>query len=169
MIDTIFTAIEDIYFQVIDDSTPDGNDPDSRISITDTTLVPLIVRFREKTRQIPYRGVSGNQFKLLKISGYLLNFIMHGDDGKISSDEKDLINKFIKSRFDKLSDDEKDELTSVFCERATLLVIENYIKDHSLPLRSLDMILETLIDQVKDENRYFIPLEEIYMMLLQKF
>lgn len=169
MIDTIFTVIEDIYFQVIDDSTPEGNDPDSRINITDATLLPLIEKFRDKARNIPYKGVSGNQFKLLIIAGYMLNYIMHGDDGKISEDELDVINKFIKTRFNKLTEIEKEELHSVFEVRATLEMIENYTKTHSLPLRSLDMILETLIDQVKDENRYFLPIEAIYLMLLKKF
>lgn len=169
MIDTIFTAIEDIYFQVIDDSTPDGSDPASRITLTDATLVPLIEEFREKARNTPYKGVSGNQFKLLKVAGYILNSIMYGDDGIISSDEQEVINKFIKSRFSKLSENERSDLSAVFNDRTTLHIIENYIKEHSLPLRSLDMILETLIDQVQDENRYFLPLEAIYLMLLDKF
>ena len=169
MIDTIFTAIEDIYFQVIDDSTPEGSDPASRINLSDATLSPLIEEFRERARNTPYKGATGNQFKLLKVAGFILNYIMYGDDGKISSDERDLINKFIKSRFSKLSDDERNELTIVFDNRATLWTIEEYIQSHSLPLRSLDMILETLIDQVQDENRYFLPFESIYIMLLEKF
>ena len=169
MIDAIFTVIEDIYFQVIDDSTPEGNDPSSRINITDATLLPLIEKFREKSKNTPYKGVSGNQFKLLKVAGYMLNYIMYGDDGIISSDERDLINKFVKTRFIKLADEERNELLSIFPDRTSLEIIESYIRKHALPLRSLEMILETLIDQVQDENRYFLPLEAIYLMLLEKF
>lgn len=169
MIDTYFTVIEDIYFQVIDDSTPEGTDGIIKINLTDATLIPLIESFREKARNTPYIGVSGNQFKLLKVAGYMLNFVMYGDDGIISPDERLLIDKFIKSRFSKLSDNERDELNAIFDDRATLNIIEEYTKSNTLPLRSLDMILETLIDQVQDENRYFLPLEEIYKMLLNKF
>ena len=114
-------------------------------------------------------GVSGNQFKLLKVAGYILNYTMYGDDGVISTDERLLIDKFIKSRFSKLSENEKTELNEVFDTRATLHIIEDYTKENTLPLRSLDMILETLIDQIKDENRYFLPLEAIYKMLLARF
>ncbi len=169
MIDTIFTVIEDIYFQVIDNSTPEGTNTSNRISITDATLSPLIEELRLKTRNTPYKGVSGNQFKLLKVAGYILNYTMYGDDGIISSDERIFIDKFIKSRFSKLSENEKVELNEVFDSRATLQIIEVYTKENALPLRSLDMILETLIDQIKDEYRYFLPLEAIYNMLLVKF
>jgi len=169
MIDTIFAVIEDIYFQVIDDSTPEGANTSNRISITDATLSPLIDELRVKTRNTPYMGVSGNQFKLLKVAGYILNYTMYGDDGVISTDERLLIDKFIKSRFSKLSENEKTELNEVFDTRATLHIIEDYTKENTLPLRSLDMILETLIDQIKDENRYFLPLEAIYKMLLARF
>jgi len=168
MIDIIFTAIEDIYFKVIDDSTPEGSPSSSKINLTDATLAPLIEEFREKAKNTPYRGVSGNQYKLLKIAGYILNYVMYGDDGRISSDERELINKFIKTRFDKLSEDERTELNEIFDDRATLHIIEHYIKAHSLPLRSLDMILETLIDQIQDDARYFLPFEAIYIMLLEK-
>ena len=121
MIDTIFTVIEDIYFKVIDDSTPESTDSTSKISLTDATLTPLIEEFREKARNTPYKGVSGNQFKLLKVAGYMLNYTMYGDDGRISDDEKVLIDKFIKSRFSKLTENEQDELKCIFNERATLM------------------------------------------------
>ena len=52
MIDIIFTAIEDIYFKVIDDSTPEGSPSSSRINLTDATLVPLIEEFREKAKSL---------------------------------------------------------------------------------------------------------------------
>ena len=169
MIDTIFAVIEDIYFQVIDDSTPDSNDTTNKLNLTDATLSPLIEAFREKAMNTPYKGVSGNQFKLLKVAGYMLNYTMYGDDGAITSDEQELISKYIKSKLSKLSDDEKNELHCIFDERATLNVIVNYIKNNELPLRSIDMILDTLIDQIQDEHRYFLPLEALYKILIDRF
>lgn len=169
MIDTIFAVIEDIYFQVIDDSTPEGLDSTNKINITDATLVPLMEALRTKTQNTPYKGVSGNKFKLLKVGGYVLNYTIYGDDGIITEDEQIHITKFIKSKLSKLSSEESQELSNLFDSRATLHTIEKYIKQHNLPLRSLEMILETLIDQVHDENRYFLPLEAIYKMLLERF
>ena len=104
MIDTIFAVIEDIYFQVIDGSTPEGSNISSKINLTDATLTPLIEEFRNKAKNTPYKGVSGNQFKLLKVAGYMLNYTMYGDDGVVSEDEHELINNFIKSRFVKLTE-----------------------------------------------------------------
>ena len=169
MIDSIFAIIEDIYFQVIDDSTPENLDTESKISLTDATLTPLIDEFKMKSRNIPYKGVTGNQFKLLKIAGYMLNYVVYGDDGVITEDEHTYINKLVKSKFNKLTESERHDLLQVFDNRATLNDIEQYIISQNLHMRSLDMILMTLIDQIQDENRYFLPLESIYKMLLSKF
>lgn len=166
MIDTLFSVIEDIYFQVIDDSLPEGSNENNKISFSDASLLPLIEEFREKARNTPYIGKSGNQFKLLKVAACFLNYIMYGDDGVITTDEEELMSQFIKNKLSKLNSDEKSDLQNCFKSRISLHEIRDYIKTHELPLRSIDLITETLIDQI-DEERYFLPLEAMYKMLIE--
>jgi hypothetical protein len=166
MIDTLFSVIEDIYFKVIDDSTPEPDQTNTKILYSDVSLSPLLEKLKQKAYNTPYIGKSGNQFKLLKVAGLFMNYILYGDDGVITLDEQNLINSFIKQKLNKLSIEEQNELKEIFNERIALHVIEEYKEEHSLPLRSICMIVETMIDQVKDEARYFLPLEALLSMLL---
>ena len=167
MIDYLFGALEDIYFTVVTEPKSDIENSSAVMNFSNTTLLPLIDEFKEKAQSQMYIGKSGNQFKLLKTATLFLNYMMYEDDGVFSEDEKELIQSYIKSKLSRLITSEKDELNKVFDIQATIEQLKNYIVTHELPLRSLDMILDKIIDHTNNQPRYFGPLENIYKMLLE--
>jgi len=167
MIDKLFGALEDIYFTVISEPTPDDDESSNLQTFSNLELVPLIEEFKSLAKNEIYIGKSGNQFKLLKLATLFLNYIMYEDDGILSNDEKEMINSYIQSKLARLISTEKKELLEVFNIRIKLNEISQYILSHELPYRSIDMILDKLIDHTNNQPRYFQPLENLYTMLIE--
>lgn len=167
MIDKLFGALEDIYFTVITEPSSEDDNTTGVVVFSNTTLLPLIEEFKEKASGQIYLGKSGNQFKLLKLATYFLNYIMYEDDGVFSEDEKEIIKDYISSKLSRLISSEKEELNQIFSLQVSLSNIEDYIRDNELPLRSIDMILDKLIDHIDNQPRYFKPLEDIYTSLIE--
>lgn len=168
MIDNLFDALEDIYFTVNTEPTSEDDNNGRIVVFSNGSLLPLIDQFKEKAREHMYIGKSGNQFKLLKLATLFLNYIMYEDDGVLSSEEKSSIKDYIHHKLSRLISSEKDELNKVFNIKISLLEINHYISTNKLPLRSIDMILDKIIDHTNNQPRYYMPLESIYSMLLKE-
>lgn len=166
MIDYLFGALEDIYFTVVTEPTGEEENSTSIVVFSNTTLLPLIEEFKTKASTTIYKGKSGNQFKLLKIATLFLNYMMYEDDGVFSEDERELLKSYICNKLSRLISTEKDELNCVFDVHITLEELDRYIKENELPLRSIDMILDKIIDHTNNQPRYYGALENIYTMLI---
>jgi len=166
MIDYLFGALEDIYFTVINEPTIEEENSSSVIAFSNTNLIPLVERFKELSQAQMYVGKSGNQFKLLKIATLFLNFMMYEDDGVFSDDERELMQSYIQSKLSRLITSEKDELNEVFNIQCNLMQLCEYINTHQLPLRSIDMILDKIVDHTNNQPRYYGAMEKIYNMLI---
>jgi flagellar biosynthesis component FlhA len=166
MIDNIFGALEDIYFTVLTDTNLDS-DETSTISLDSDALTKTIKAFKDIAIHQPYMAKDNIKFHLLKIATHFLNYIMHEDDGIFSLSEQELLKDYLKNKLTRLQDNEQKEILETFKIQISLQHIKDYILNNALPYRSLDMILDKIIDHMKNDERYFRPLEQIYSMLIE--
>jgi hypothetical protein len=167
MIDTLFTTIEDIYFLVLDDSTPEATNTSETFTFSNTSIQSLIDAFKTKAKSMPYVGQKGNQFKLLKLGVMILNYFMYSDDGKITDDELFTLRHYVEDKLTRLSDEESKSIVALFEDEISINEIIQYITIHNLPCRSIDMMLDLILDQSIDISRYFLSVESLYTALIE--
>ncbi len=167
MIDKLFGTIEDIYFTIVSDTKSD-NETVILIDQETSNLQETLSIFREKAKETMYIGKDGNKYRLLKLAVLILNYIMHEDDGIFSKYEQEYLSDYILKKFTRFSDDEKTDLQSVMQTRASLEDILTLTKENDITLRPIDMILDSIVEYVKEQPSYHLPLCNILNALMQE-
>lgn len=165
MIDKLFGTIEDIYFTIVSDTK---SETDTVILIDQETsnLNETLSIFREKAKDTMYIGKEGNKYRLLKLAVLILNYIMHEDDGIFSKYEQEYLSDYVLKKFTRFNEEEQKDLQSVLLTRASLEDILTLTKENDITLRPIDMILDSIVDYVKDQPTYHLPLCNILNALM---